>query len=128
MFPFPPSINLLNPPTRQYRYSVLGQARDNDTSTHSLYSPEEGVTAVIRTITLCNTSSSAATVNLFLDSDGSTYDQTTALVYGMSVGPNSTVQLDGYYGLDDPDGNIAYQQGTANAITVTVWGAEAPSS
>lgn len=102
----------------------LGQRRDNDTSTHSVYSPNSGVTAIIKTIVLCNTTASGAAVSVFLDDDGSTYDQSTALIYDFNVMANGTMELDGFYPMNNESGNLAYQQGTANAITITVFGAE----
>ena len=107
-----------------FQEKQLGQARDNDTNTHSIYSPGASTTAIIKTITLCNTTGSAATVRLFIDDDGTTYDESTAILYDVTIDANSFLQIDGFYPMNDPSGNIAYQQGTANAITITVFGAE----
>jgi len=100
----------------------LGQSRDNDTSTHAVYTPSS-VTGIIKTITLANTSGSAANIRVFIDNDGTTYDQSSALLYDTSIPANSTVVVTGYWIVEN-GGNVAYQQGTANAVTITVDGAE----
>lgn len=102
----------------------LGQARDNDTSAHSIYSPASGVQATVRLIEICNTTGTAANISIFHDDNGTTYDQSTSLMYQQSIPANTTIQKTGQYGMDDPTGNFAYQQGTANAITVTIYGSE----
>lgn len=107
-----------------FQEKQLGQSRDNDTSTHSVYSPAAGVTAIITTIMLANTSSLSAKVRVFVDDDGTTYDQTTALVYDIIIPAGATEDIRGFFPMNDSDGNLAYQQGTANAITITVFGTE----
>lgn len=107
-----------------FQEKQLGQRRDNDTSTHSVYSPGASTTAIIKTITLCNTTNSDALIRIFIDDDGTTYDESTAIVYDVTVDANSFLQIDGFYPMNDSGGNLAYQQGTANAITITVFGAE----
>jgi len=102
----------------------LCQRRDNDTNTHAMYGPPANTIAIIRTIVIANTTGSSATIRLFLDDDGSTYDESTAMMYDVPIPANTTIQLDGFYPMNDPDGNLAYQQGTANALTVTVFGVE----
>lgn len=102
----------------------LGQRRDNDTLTHSIYSPAAGVTAIVKSIVVCNTSASEATFSLFIDDDGTTYDESTTLFPDISLDAKSTVQIDTYYTMNDPTGNLAYQQGSPNAITITVFGVE----
>lgn len=102
----------------------LGQARENSTNAVSVYSPASSTTAVIKSVVVCNNTGSAATFRLFLDNDGTTYDQSTALYYDTSIGANTTVQIDTYWPMDDENGNLAYRSDTANAITITVFGAE----
>ena len=79
---------------------------------------------IVKTIVLANTTASSATVRVFMDDDGTTYDQSTALLYDVAIDSYSTTQLDGYYPMNNSSGNIAYQQGTPNAITISVFGAE----
>jgi len=105
---------------------ILGQSRPANTTAVSLYSPEAGVRAEVEGITVCNTTGTDATFRLFLDTDGSTYDQTTSMYYDMVVEANTTfpIEPDVPWILDDPDGNIGIRTGTASALTFTVWGTE----
>lgn len=103
-------------------FKELGQARDNDTSTHSVYSPGAGVEAKFF-VSLCNTTGSSALISVFKDDDGTIYDESTALLYEYPLDANGIMQL-GPYMMNDSSGNLAYQQGTANAITITVDGVE----
>ena len=102
----------------------LGQRRDADTSTHSIYSPAANVVGIVKTIVLCNTTVDVATISIFMDDDGTTYDKSTAIMYEVPIAANSTTQLDGFYPMNNSSGNIACQQGTSGAICVSVFGAE----
>lgn len=103
----------------------LAQARENSTNAVSVYSPPNArTTAIVKTIIICNSTAGAIAVRLFLDDDGSTYDQSTALLYDYSIAANSYVELNGFYPMSDSDGNLAYRSATANALTITIFGAE----
>jgi len=101
----------------------LAQARENSTNAVSVYSPG-AVTAVIKTIVVCNQTANDETFRIFLDDDGTTYDQGTALYYDVPISANSTVQIDTFWAMNDATGNLAYRSSTANALTITVFGAE----
>lgn len=106
---------------------MLGQARPADTNAVSIYSPADGVvSAEITTIIVANTTGSAATFRLFLDDDGTTYDQTTALVYDKSLAANETsIFLSGSsIFMNNPSGNLAVRTGTNSALTFSVFGKE----
>ncbi len=103
---------------------VLGQARENSTNAVSVYSPPASTYTKITGITLCNQSGAAATFRLFLDNDGTTYDQTTALFYDVSLAINETLQIDVKWFMSYSAGNLAYRSSVANAITITVFGVE----
>ena len=107
-----------------YQEKQLGQSRNNDTNAHSVYSPAADVTAIITTIVLANTSSASATVRVFIDDDGTTYDQTTAIAYDILIAAGASEIIMGFFPMHDSSGNLAYQEGTANAITITVFGTE----
>jgi len=102
----------------------LAQARENSTNAVSVYSPAASTTGIVRTIVLCNTSGADATFRIFLDDDGSTYDESTALFWDEDLLANQTLQLDVYYPMNDASGNLAYRSSVANAITITIAGAE----
>lgn len=100
----------------------LGQLRPDDTSPTSIYSPTSRDRCVVRSIIICNTTSSATTYRLFVDEDGSTYDQTTAVAYDVPIAGNTTELWQVALYMNDPSGNLAVQTGTANALTFTVDG------
>lgn len=102
----------------------LGQLRPANTTAASLYSPGTGVTAIIKTIVICNQTSSSAKFRIFLDDDGTTYDESTALFFDIDIGPNSTDHVDTYYAMNNPSGNLAVRTDTNSAITFTCFGAE----
>ena len=102
----------------------LGQHRINSTTATSLYSPGASTTAIVKSVVICNQTGSADTFRLFVDDDGTTYDQTTALYYDVSITANTTIQIDTYWPMNDADGNLATQNATANALTFTAFGVE----
>jgi len=106
-----------------FQEQIIFQARENSTNAVSVYSPGASTTAVIKTIFICNQSGASATFRLFVDDDGTTYDETTALYWDVSVPGNYTLHLNTFIAMDDQTGNIAYRSSVANALTVTGFGA-----
>ena len=102
----------------------LGQARENSTNAVSVYSPGASTTAIIKNIMVTNTSAAVATVSIFVDDNGTTYDETTTIMWEAEVGVGKTVTLDSFIAMNDATGNLAYQSSVANALTITVFGAE----
>lgn len=100
----------------------LAQARPTDTNTATLYNPT--ILTNINTIIVSNTTGTAATYSIFWDNDGSTYDQSTALFYQVSLDANATDIIEFYRPLTmiDPAGNIGIQSGTSSAITYSLYG------
>ena len=68
----------------------LGQTRPSNTTATSIYSPGSSVTAVVRNIHCCNTSGATATFRIFVDDDGTTYDETTALFWDVTLLANGS--------------------------------------
>ena len=104
---------------------VLAQLRPANTNAASLYSPPDNRAVKLTKLIICNTTGSAATFRVFLDDDGTTYDQTTALMYDPQIGGNLTWEqdLEGW-GMVVTAGNLAVRTGTANALTFTLFGKE----
>ena len=102
----------------------LGQARPGDTNAVSLYSPAASTTAIIKTVIVCNTTGTTAAYRIFLDDDGTTYDQSTALFYDISLGGNATDIIDVFLAMDNSSGNLAIRTDTASALTFSCFGAE----
>lgn len=102
----------------------LGQLRPANTTAASLYSPGAGITAIVKSVWICNTTGAGVTFRIFVDDDGTTYDETTALFWDVTIEGNTTVELDTFMALDDSAGNLAVRTSSASALTFTAFGAE----
>ena len=103
--------------------SLLAQTRPSNTTAATAY------TAVVHTeitrIVVCNTTGSAATYRLFHHNSGSTYDQTTALRYDVSIAANAFAEVVSEPGSGiaiSKTGTLGVQTGTGSALTFTVYG------
>lgn len=113
------------PDVRDYGSIILAQSRPANTSASNLYSPAANRRAILSQIIICNTTGSAAAASVFADIDGTTKDQTTALIYAKSVAANDRLELLFEDGLElDEDGTIGIQSGTNDALTFTLLGRE----
>ena len=101
-------------------YTQLAQARENSTSAVSIYQSATGETVQIF-IKIANVSSSVASARVFHDQNGTTYDQSTALVYDFKLRPGDILEIDHIF-VNNPSGHIAYRSSVANALTATVYG------
>ncbi len=102
----------------------LGQLRPANTTAASLYSPGANTTAIIKSIVVCNTTSGAPAFRIFIDDDGTTYDETTAHYFDVSMVANETLQIDTFWAMNDSTGNLAVRTDTNDAITFTAHGVE----
>ncbi len=102
----------------------LGQLRPANTTAASLYSPAANTTGIAKNLVVCNTTAATVKFRVFLDDDGTTYDQTTALFYDAMILANTTVQVDMFNPMNNSAGNIAVRTDTASALTFTLSGAE----
>lgn len=104
---------------------LLAQSRPSGTSAVTVFTGPAARTDLTQVI-ITNTTGSAATFSLYHDDDGTTYDQTTALVYACSISGNTTVII-GSEGAGlgiqlSPGGSIGIQSGTSNACTFSIYG------
>jgi hypothetical protein len=102
----------------------LGQLRPVNTTAASLYSPGTNVTGIAKNLIVANTTATQATFRVFVDDDGTTYDETTAIFFDVPLLGNTTVQIDVFVAMDDPTGNFAVRTDTNDALTFTLFGAE----
>lgn len=101
-------------------YTQLAQYRVANTSPLSIY--QSGTSQTVQLfIKICNVSSGSAFVRVFHDQNGTTYDESTALVYDLKILPGELLELDHIFA-NNPSGNIAYRSSVANALTATVYG------
>jgi hypothetical protein len=106
-------------------YSILGQAQSG-TSATLLYSVPSTTSAVVSSIVLCNTTASAATVNVFCNKASTTNTVATALLYQYTI-PAYTTQtftLGITMTYSTAADTLYVQGGTNNAITATAFGSQ----
>ena len=103
---------------------TLGQTQPTTTFAASLYSPGASTTAIIRRILVCNTTAAANTFSIYLDDDGSTYNDTTALYRDTAITANSTTEIKTFIAMDDSSGNLAVQASANSTVTFTAFGGE----
>ena len=102
----------------------LGQSRPANTTAATLYSPGSGVTAVIKSLIVCNVSASLAKFRVFQDDDGTTYDESTALFWDADIKAGESMVLDNFAPMNNSSGGFGVRTSIANAITFTLSGAE----
>lgn len=102
----------------------LAQARENTTNAVTVYSRPASTTSIIKTIIVCNQSGAAATYRLFYDDNGSTYDESTALVWDAPVPADGSIILNLFLAMATASGTIGYRSSVANAITISLFGSE----
>lgn len=102
----------------------LGQVRPADTNPVSLYSPGTGVSARLDPVWVCNTTGTAAKCRVFVDHNGTDYDQSTAKEYDLNIAGNTALPVGGPNKMNNSAGNLAVRTDTANALTFSVDGIE----
>lgn len=107
-----------------FNCKVLAQSRPAGTGATLAYTGPANGAAIVRYILVANTTALAAAYSIYLDDDGTTYDQTTALFYAISLAANDTELIDIELPLTSSSANLAVQTGTGSAITFTVIGEE----
>ena len=104
--------------------SQLAQARPSDSTATTAFTAS--IPTEITRIVVCNTTGSSAAYSVFHDDDGSTYDEGTALFYGVALAANSSDVID-FGGMGGgiqvrKGGAIGVKTGTGSAITFTLYG------
>lgn len=107
-----------------FQEKQLGQLRPANTTAASLYSPGADTTAIGRTLTVANVSSALATYQIFVDDDGTTYDETTATHWNIELLAGEMHQIDAFLAMNNSAGNIAVRTSVASAINFTLFGVE----
>lgn len=104
--------------------SQLVQLRPADTNAATALTAT--VSIELTKIVICNTSGAAATCRIYHDEDGTTYDETTALLWdrdipvGTPVILNSTSEEAGF--TIGPAGSLGIRSSVADALTFTLYG------
>lgn len=102
---------------------LVAQARPSTTDPTQIYQPADGRQAVAYLLIVCNLSSSARTFRVFLDADGTTYDESTAIFYDRSLGSNETRTLQINLKMNSSS-NLAVRSSSASDVTFTLFAVE----
>jgi len=103
--------------------SQLAQVRPSGTSASAVFTAT--IPTEVTRVFISYTTGSAAAFSLYHDDDGTTYDQTTALFYGVSVAANTTTEFQCNPGAGiqmRAGGALAVQTDTGNALTFSIYG------
>lgn len=107
---------------------LLGQLRPGNTTAVSIYSPPTTSAGIIDEVMVANTTAITANFSIFLDNDGTTFDEATAIFFKVKLEGNSTLSWTPADGrgvkLNNPTANLAVKTETASAITFSVFGRE----
>ena len=106
-------------------FGQLAQQRVNGTSAVSVLSPSSGQTYIIpaKGITILNQSGAACNATLYLDDDGTTYDETTQILGTIAAQPGIPLHYDGPITMNNASGNLALKPSVSDALTISIWGA-----
>lgn len=105
---------------RTLTYTQLAQLRENTTTATDIYNCQAGQT-VQAFLKISNVSSSAAEVRVFHDNSGSTFDESTAIVWDMRLLPGEILEIDHIF-INDENGYLGYRTSVANALNATLYG------
>ena len=104
-------------------YKILGQSAPSTTSNANLYTVPAATSAVVSSLTITNTTTSAATCRVFARIAGAAASAANAIVYDVSIDPNTITALTLGITLATTD-VLTVQSSVANALTFTVFGSE----
>lgn len=109
---------------RKEAIKELGQLRPANTTAASLYSPPSNVIGMIEVIIVTNTTSGAIAARVFIDANGTTYDESTALLFDKSIAANDFLRIEGPFYISNSAGNLAVRTATNSALTFSAYGKE----
>jgi len=103
----------------------LGQLRPSTTNPETIYSPPTNIVSTeVKSIFVANVSGGDTFFRIFVDQDGTTYDETTAIVWEIAIKKETGVTISDTIFMDNPSGSIGVRTKDANALNFTVYGVE----
>lgn len=109
-------------------YKILGQGVPTSTNSTTLYTvPNATTNTIISTVTICNTTGSAAAAYLYCVKGGFVAGTANAIIYGASVPANTTLTFTVGLTLSNTSSVADFLvggTGTSGALTFTVSGSE----
>ena len=110
----------------QHPSKQLGQLRPANMTAASLVANAFNSHLKVDSIWVCNQTGSGVTYRIFHDDDGTTYDETTSLMFDVTLPAKTTHIIEVKIASDDPACNIGVRTNTNNAITFTAYGSVVP--
>jgi hypothetical protein len=106
-------------------YKRLGAAQGNGVigTAANIYTCPSATAAVVSTITICNTSSTAGTFTIAVSTASATYQAAGYLVYQAAIAGNDTIGLTFGATLDDTN-KYMVASSSASTISFSVFGSE----
>lgn len=115
----------MQPTATQQSITQIAQSRPSGTSAVTFVDPLDKSKFIVYTIFIANTTGGAVSASLFYDADGTTHDQTTALLYAKSIAANDYIILEFRDGIPlQGSGTLGAQTSSADALTFTALGVE----
>lgn len=104
---------------------ILYQGRVNATAATSILSPDAGQSFNLEKLIITNVTAAPVDVTVYLDADGTTYDQTTCIgPYEKELLAEEWIELFIQMPLNSSAGNLAVKNSVANAVNYTLSGYE----
>lgn len=102
----------------------LGQVRPANTNATVLFQPAKNAPYCIDFINIANVGSSTIKVSVFHDRDGSTYDETTALLWESEILTDGVLHMEFHRGIADylAAGSVAVKTDVADSAVFTCYG------
>jgi hypothetical protein len=101
-------------------FSQLYQLRENSTNAVELFGLGISMKQAQVFLKVANVADQSALVRIFHDSNGSTWNESTALFWDLKILPGQVLEANNIF-LKDNTGTIAYRSSVANALTATVY-------
>lgn len=108
--------------TRREANEILAQNRVNSTSATSIFSPDTGKQYFLRELKACNVSANQVSFCVYLDADGTTYSEATAIYFDVILQPGETWELDISLPMYSSSANLAVKSSVSNSINYTLSG------
>lgn len=105
--------------------SQLAQARPSNTSAGVAYTAPLDLRVEVTRVVICNTTGSPVAASLFHDDDGTSFDQSTALLFAKPVPANDAIELSFDLGAGlflSQGAALGVRSATASALTFSFYG------
>ena len=102
----------------------IGQSRPANTTAATLYSPAASTETIIHNIIICNTSGASAKYRLFVDDDGTTYDEDSAIAWDVNLPADTTDVFEVKITMNNSAGGLGVRTDTNDALNFTANGEE----